>query len=104
MDDLNPVVTPVLDLTNIQRDSGTIGDLLQAAPISFAGTYAQASVASAGQTENQALLAELTGATSRETVSFTQNNYSPKALSAAEIYRQTNNQLSQAKGALNNAN
>jgi tape measure domain-containing protein len=104
MDDLNPVVTPVLDLTNIQRDSGTIGDLLQAAPISFAGTYAQASVASAGQTENQALLAELTGATSRESVSFTQNNYSPKALSAAEIYRQTNNQLSQAKGALNNAN
>jgi hypothetical protein len=29
-----------------------------------------------------------------------QNNTSPKALSSAELYRQTNNQLSRAKGAL----
>ena len=31
------------------------------------------------------------------TVTFTQNNYSPKALSRDEIYRQTNNQLSTIK-------
>jgi hypothetical protein len=33
-------------------------------------------------------------------VNYTQNNYSPKALTNAEIYRQTKNQLSTAKGAL----
>ena len=31
---------------------------------------------------------------------FTQNNYSPKALSAIDIYRQTKNQISAAKGAV----
>jgi hypothetical protein len=31
-------------------------------------------------------------------VNFEQNNYSPKALSRAEIYRQTKNQLRAAKG------
>jgi phage-related protein len=31
---------------------------------------------------------------------YTQNNYSPKALSRVEIYRQTNNQLSTLKGAV----
>jgi tape measure domain-containing protein len=104
MEEINPVVTPVLDLSNIKRDSSMIGQLLQASPISLDNAYSQASVASAGQLENQALLSELVDQTSRPGVSFTQNNYSPKALSTAEIYRNTNNQLSRVKGALNNAN
>jgi len=33
-------------------------------------------------------------------VKFEQNNFSPKALTEVEIYRQTKNQLSQAKSAL----
>ena len=33
-------------------------------------------------------------------ISFTQNNYSPKSLTRYEIYRQTQNQISQLKGAL----
>jgi tape measure domain-containing protein len=37
-------------------------------------------------------------------VSYTQNNYSPKALSRAEIYRQTNNQLSTFELIANAAN
>ena len=32
------------------------------------------------------------------TYTFTQNNYSPKALSRVEIYRQTKNQFSAMKG------
>ena len=34
------------------------------------------------------------------TMNFTQNNYSPKALSKLDIYRQTKNQFAQMKGAL----
>jgi hypothetical protein len=100
MDEINPVVAPVLDLTNIQRDSSMIGQLLQASPINLDGTYSQARVAASGQLENQQLLAELAELANRESVSFTQHNHSPKALSTAEIYRQTNNQISQARGAL----
>ena len=33
-------------------------------------------------------------------ISFTQNNYSPKELSRLDIYRQTRNQLSAVRGAL----
>jgi hypothetical protein len=32
-----------------------------------------------------------------KTVNYTQNNYSPKALAAAEIYRKSNNQISRLK-------
>ena len=35
---------------------------------------------------------------SGNTYSFTQNNYSPKALSKADIYRATKNQFAQIKG------
>ena len=34
---------------------------------------------------------------------FTQNNYSPKALSRLDIYRQTKNQFSALKGAVSRA-
>ena len=34
------------------------------------------------------------GLASEKSYTFVQNNYSPKALSTVEIYRQTNNQLS----------
>jgi hypothetical protein len=33
-------------------------------------------------------------------VTFEQNNYSPESLTPTEVYRQTNNQLSQIKQAL----
>jgi tape measure domain-containing protein len=100
MDEINPVVAPVLDLSNIQRDSSMIGQILQTTPINLDNAYSQARVASSGQLENQAVLADLAEAAARESISFTQNNYSPKALSAVELYRQTNNQLSVMKGVL----
>ena len=37
------------------------------------------------------------------TYTFTQNNYSPKALSRLDIYRQTKNQFSALKGAVSRA-
>jgi hypothetical protein len=50
---------------------------------------------------NQAALFDaLVPAEAPAPISFTQINNSPKALSSAELYRQTNNQISVAKGAL----
>jgi tape measure domain-containing protein len=101
--DLTPVITPVLDLSAISRDSSLIGDLLGDQAIDLSGAYAQTRDASAGYSANQTATAEAT-TPAAEPISFVQNNYSPQALTPTEIYRQTNNQLSVAKGALTNAN
>lgn len=94
----NPVITPVMDLTQFQNDAlkmkgmvpnniavGTSFD--QASTITEPTPFGQ--VDTSGQTMNAGT-----------TVNFEQNNYSPKALSSVEIYRQTRNQLSLAKEAL----
>jgi tape measure domain-containing protein len=103
IDNFTPTVTPVLDLSNIQKDASQIGQLLQTTPLSVDSNYASAKAASAQVTANQ-LAALEAAAQSGDTFNFVQNNQSPKALSSAELYRQTNNQLSVAKGVLTNAN
>ncbi len=105
MIDPMPVITPVLDLTNIKKDAGEIGNLLPPWAISVGSTYSRAQgVSNAFQARQNVV--DSNGSTEVPApVSFTQNNYSPTALSEATIYRQTNNQLSKAKGALTpNAN
>ena len=90
-----PVITPVLDLTQVKKDASTLGDLTNVTPITAATSYGQASAISA---EQAAALTETAAAASvAPTVNFEQNNYSPEALSAIEIYRQTNNQVAQLK-------
>lgn len=87
--DTTPVIRPVLDLSEVRSQAGTIGALLnrdQALSIS-SGMNAPAE-------ENQ------NGQPQPASFSFTQNNYSPKALSSIDIYRQTKNQFSALKGAV----
>lgn len=100
--DAHPTITPVLDLTEVKKNSAKIGDMLTAAPIDIGSSYLKAKIASAGYTANQDASTQTatTAAPTTPGVSFTQNNYSPKALSPAEIYRQTNNQLSKVRGVL----
>lgn len=85
--DSNPTITPVLDLSNIQNGSKTIGQMLDK-PISVSSARVPNVAISPGEDS-------ATGDASA--VKFVQNNYSPKALSPIDIYRQTKNQLSQAK-------
>lgn len=104
--DLSPIIRPVLDLTSVKKSTDGLNSLLSAKSISVEATYSKAKDASAGYQDNQDTMAEINAATaeSGDNFTFIQNNTSPKALSQAEIYRQTNNQLSVAKGALTNAN
>jgi tape measure domain-containing protein len=100
-----PVITPVLDLSSVRKDAGALGGIFGGRPLAVDSAYAKAKYVAAGYARNQAAYDQTVGETSPAPVSFVQNNYSPKALSPAEIYRQTNNQLSKAKGALTtNAN
>jgi tape measure domain-containing protein len=95
--DVNPTIRPVLDLTQVKTDAGTINGILSKATLSTSGAYSNALALSAAVGAN----GNDDKATAPSTTNnFTQNNYSPKALSPAEIYRQTKNQISVAKGAL----
>jgi len=94
----NPVITPILDLTQVRAGAAELGALTSVTPITAAASYGQASIISSEQLSAQE---ELTAVAPGGThVKFEQNNYSPEALTEIEIYRQTKNQLSQLKSVL----
>lgn len=85
--DLNPVITPIVDLSNAKRGAQALNAMMSSVSArkiadSLAASEIQNGVNTAGENS--------TGG-----VTFIQNNYSPKALSRIEVYRQTKNQLSQ---------
>ena len=96
--DINPTICPIVDLTNVEESAALIGSLLSGNQTSGLAVSTQRSV-------NNSLAAKQTASNERnrqngETIinNFEQNNYSPKALSRGEIYRQTKNLFSAAKG------
>lgn len=100
--DLHPTITPVLDLSAFQKDAGRIASTLSDQHISLDSAYSKAKNVSSGYRANQVdpLVATTAERDISPAVVFNQYNTSPKALSTAEIYRQTKNQLSITKGAL----
>lgn len=99
--DLNPTVTPVLDLSNVQKNAEKIAGMIPSTTITASVSTTNAASISAIQQAAQQAALESTPTTQPVTeVKFEQNNYSPKALTTVEVYRQTNNQLAQAKTAL----
>ena len=95
--DTTPVIRPVLDLSSVKRDAAGLNGLLTPSKLTVADSYNKASYISAATAETQGLnsTANNTGVSETgQAVTFVQNNYSPVSLSATELYRQTNNQLS----------
>ena len=87
-DDMSPVITPVLDLSNIQNGIKGMNN-----------TFARAQIAAIGNSKSENTQGENSGETTGNNVyNFTQNNYSPKALSRLDIYRQTKSQFSELRG------
>jgi tape measure domain-containing protein len=93
--DINPTITPILDLTQVQTQAQKLAALTNVAPITAAVSLNAASRISPVQLGD-----ETAAAVGGSVFSFEQNNYSPKALTEVEIYRQTKNGLSQIKSAL----
>ena len=98
MMDMDPVITPVLDLSNVEKGAQKLGDLTNVTPITAAASYTQAAVISSDQ--QKIIEAGLAAPAPITTFNYEQNNYSPDPLSNIEIYRRTNNQLAQVKNAL----
>lgn len=97
--DINPTITPVLDLSGVKKDASQIGNMLSVKPISVDTSYAKAANISAGYSaETSTVDTTTTGTKPTSPITFIQNNTSPKAMSTADLYRQTKNQLSQARG------
>lgn len=85
--DTQPTIRPVLDLSNVQAGTKKINAL-------FSSKQA-ISISSDLDSDNGSKIQNgVSGTKNGSVFQFTQNNYSPKALSRVEIYRQTNNQFS----------
>lgn len=90
MSDFNPTVTPVLDLTQVQRDAQGLNGLLGQPTIDAGVSNAQAQTI---VLEGQVRADEAVVDKQPIEVKYEQHNYSPEALSASDIYRQTKNLL-----------
>jgi hypothetical protein len=98
LDNLSPVITPIVDLTQVQAGADQMNSIFAANPVVATASADQASSISASQAVPGG--ATDTTGTEASVIKFEQNNYSPEALSPVEIYRQTKNQLSQMRTAL----
>jgi hypothetical protein len=94
--DTDLTITPVLDLSQVQKDASQIQGLADVIPITAATSFGQAAAISQ---ESQVRDTQVGDAKIIE-FNFEQNNTSPKTLDDVEIYRQTNNQLAQVKSTL----
>jgi tape measure domain-containing protein len=98
--DVTPTITPVLDLTGVKKDASQIGDMLSGNGVVVDRSFSNAAAASAGYQANVSAANQNSAMGSVSPITFVQNNTSPKALSTAEIYRDTNSLISAAKGVL----
>lgn len=97
---LNPTISPILDLSSVTDGARKMGNLLTYPPVEVGATLSVANGLSAADAEARSALSAVTSSGESKSLTFIQNNTSPKALSEVEIYRQTKNQLSVAKEAI----
>ena len=101
-DDFNPTITPVLNLSNIEKGAQKVSSMFRGLDVSTSYDKALNASNSFANKKTGMENGEVEGGKG-STVnhwSLTQNNYSPKALSRADIYRQTRNQFTTLKEAV----
>ena len=85
--DTQPMIRPILDLSDVEEKSHRLNAL-------FSRSQALAVSTGIAASRERSLQNEDSNPNTGNSYNFTQNNYSPKALSRTEIYRQTKNQFS----------
>ena len=92
---MNPSIRPVIDLTDIIAGAKDIDNLISKKDFGVVPSMFRVSnIADSMQDVSSNNLSDKI----EPGISLVQNNYSPKALSKLDIYRQTKNQLSTLKG------
>lgn len=100
----DPTIKPVLDLSQVEEQAGRLDEILPQEEIATTLT-STATAQLAGRVVTSTPVKSNDPAASETynqgtSLVFNQYNNSPKALSEAEIYRQTRNQIEQVKGAM----
>lgn len=97
-EEFNPTITPVLDMTNVERGAARMSSLIGTPVIDTAVSFGQAaSLAVASRAEEQALLTSIDTTPQPTEVNFNQTINSPTALSVNDIYRNSQSLISIAK-------
>ena len=92
--DAEPTIRPVLDLSNVETGTKRLNAMFSRnQALSVNRSMGRSTISSEDPDASQVSESGAAG----NTFNFTQNNYSPKALSRVDIYRQTNNQFSTFK-------
>lgn len=101
--DVNPVITPVIDMTDVIKGSKQISNMfrtglltLSTSPVSASQIGQSISSKERERESDEVVKRVRTG--EQSSITFIQNNNSPKALNRLEIYKQTKNQLKSARG------
>ena len=94
--DVNPVITPTLDLSEVNARSAALANMFTGRQIAVQARADEQQAEMMNQLGN--ILAEQNS--EPRSITFNQTNNSPKALSKAEIYRQTRNGFSQLVSAI----
>lgn len=96
--DFDPVISPVLDLSQVKKEASSLADILAAPAFDLSNAASNAQNANNGFEDNRNSGDDEDGTNAGgDTYNYTQNNTSPKALSPVEIYRQTENLISITK-------
>jgi phage-related protein len=98
--DIRPVITPEADLSGIQKQINGFPGFKSIATLDITNPIQGGSAAVSGYFNPPEQGGPATSTQVPAPITFNQYNSSPAALSPAEIYRQTKNQLSAAKEAL----
>ena len=96
-----PSIKPVLDLTSVEEGMSDLNDLFLNNPNRKFDIFNPNIDAISREMNTYSKTAPNTNPETKTSIfNFEQNNYSPKALSRIDIYRQTKNQFSMMKGAI----
>lgn len=95
---LQPVIRPVLDLTNIKRDAPAIEAAMPTKSLVVSGSYEYAAAFAESQRSESFDNDSLYDGRPGDTIVYNQTINSPKAVSEAETYRNTKNLLTTIKG------
>lgn len=99
---LHPQITPIVDMTDVQAGFSRI-NRLHAPTLHTTVTGARVAAVASSLSQRQNNLNQPVPQNNQngpQIIEFVQNNYSPKALSRSEIYRNTNNQFTAFKEAI----
>lgn len=93
--DINPIIRPVLDMSNVEAGAKTLDKAFSSRTIQLSSNLA---ILASQRVNDNAYSGTQETQQTGQTITFTQNNYSPEALDPIEVYRQTRNQLETLKG------